>query len=253
MKTTTSQSVNIRPAALALCSALCIACGVEVQVAEDPTAPQSPETPETKLPLTPPETPNPSSPKPPTEPPPPTPLACQPLCETLSDNGCMTQESCLSSCEEQQAIQPFDETEGEAFRVCMESDPLCFVQPRDCMLHVLHPEPFQQQIRIRLDGFEDYENLQVHTGLSHGNALIGQHTTLVKDGSFELVFEETLHINSSRLVLFYIDVNGNNSCDIHDFVKSETVPVTGPASEPVFELQLQRQDLNSTPSMCPFI
>lgn len=163
---------------------------------------------------------------------------CPALCSVLVDGSCLTESqgafSCETSCERVLAGQPAEA--HDAFQVCAQTNPLCFETPEACVWSTLYPDPFEQTVVYTASGFEAFDGMVVHAGLSEADGVIGLQQATVLDGAFTLEFTEALPVLHSRLILLYVDTNGDAACSPGtDFGDSVNVPVSGNFGAPVFE------------------
>jgi hypothetical protein len=159
------------------------------------------------------------------------------LCAVVLPEGCLGPDAPFGSCQDEcvRVLTDQPSIAQDAFAECVATDPLCFLRTEDCVWGKLYPDPFAQTIELTGTEFEAFEGLSVRGGLSEGDGVIAVTQTTIVAGTFLFSFDVILPMFASRLVLAYVDVDGDGNCTPGvDFGISEHVPISGSFDDPTF-------------------
>jgi hypothetical protein len=155
-----------------------------------------------------------------------------------SEEPLLTPEECAAMCSEradtidERAFCPFDMLAGdcptvcgeyadfelptqEAFTTCVTDDPLCYIDIHDCVAWVRYPGATLARLNLTATGFDADAGMTVVLGLQEASSDFSMVTSEVTaDGGFAASWSEEVNAHrSSQLVLYYVDQNGNGTCD----------------------------------------
>lgn len=125
-------------------------------------------------------------------------------CPVAADVTC--EEWCLD------AGSGTDAPVADALMRCIETDPLCFQTPLQCVLGVLYPEPFPHTVTLIGTGFDVPDGTIVVAGVDQAADELVLTRGVVTAGAFELRIDVTMPALASHLTMFYLDVAEPGSC-----------------------------------------
>ncbi|PRP93511.1 hypothetical protein [Enhygromyxa salina] len=178
---------------------------------------------------------------------------CEQSCAVLSADSCLTEDACLTYCEDESL--GWDPAVGQAFAACAATNPLCFQSVEGCMLAELHPPGSPISIRIDGAGFDAHEGMPIRVwGDPDVDPQFAGEATVV-DGAFSFAWAEPVQIFDvfGPLLLAYIDVDDDGSCDGDiDVAASLNTAWNGDLLDPVFEVSMVAP-LDPAAFVCDFV
>ncbi|MEO1273503.1 MAG: hypothetical protein AAFX99_35915, partial [Myxococcota bacterium] len=159
---------------------------------------------------------------------------CAQTCANRSSNACEPDptQSCIDACLGLTAVYP---TAIDTALLACFADDLCTSGLDSCILERLYPEPINLPVTIAGDGFDEVaDDTQVF--LVAGESATGQ--TTVQKGNFSVTVDTTGPAHVAPRVSWYIDVDGNTTCDENDIAGSNTATFTGGFDAPTYSLLL---------------
>lgn len=179
----------------------------------------------------------------------PQPSSCGQVCAELKPDSCLRPEDCASYCVQESPAWSLEI--GEAYAVCVATNSLCYESIEGCMLNALHPAGSEHAFVLEGVGFDDYEGLEVYlvNELQLETTEL-QQTVLAGQFSFAWSVEYQPFDTAGPLVMYYIDVNSDDSCSPDtDWVGSGYLEWNGELATPSFLLELSPMD-DSSPGIC---
>jgi len=147
--------------------------------------------------------------------------ACEASCALRASDGpgagfCDFRESpeCVDFCTSSVADQSIEVQ--EALQFCIETDPLCFQTPLQCVLSRLYPEPFEHTTTLVGSGFDAWPTAPVVAAMERGGApgtFVFGDALVGEDGTFEIEITQTLGVGAAHNVYFFVDVDMDGDCD----------------------------------------
>ena len=142
-------------------------------------------------------------------------LICSEREDNLDENGLCSFEAtsgdCLSSCDDYSAFQLSTQ---EAFATCVATDNLCYVHIDDCVAGQVYPGKTVAPVTVTATGFDAYAGEPVVLGMADSDSFVMKSAAVSGVGGFEVTWsQEILASDSRQLVFYYVDLNGDGSCD----------------------------------------
>jgi hypothetical protein len=164
---------------------------------------------------------------------------CQAACASTTEGSCFSTPVCSSYCE----VNAPDWTVeiGAAFASCAAENPLCFETVEGCLLSELHPVGSLHTVRVDGSGFGAYDGKVLRVWHDPGAAPSFGGEVVIAGGTFSFEWEEAIHPfdTGGPLLLFYVDLDGDDACTASvDVTASEYPAWNGDLVDPVFELVL---------------
>jgi hypothetical protein len=167
----------------------------------------------------------------------PEPFDCQAACANPAQGSCVMGEPCLELCANESP--GWSAAIAEAFATCVATDPLCFNSLANCLLGGLHPTGTEHPLRLTGVGFEAYDGLTflvLHD--PDFPPAFGGAATIV-DGGFEFEWLEPVPATEyGPLLVFWVDVDGDETCNIADLTGFVSLGWNGDLLAPEYTAEL---------------
>jgi hypothetical protein len=182
----------------------------------------------------------------------PEPFDCTMACATLADGGCLTSEACVATCE---AESPdWSDALRDAFTGCVASDPLCFTTLDQCLAQTIHPAGSTFPVAFTGVGFDAYDGLTIRVWHDPDKPTSFGGSATIVDGAFAFDWVEPVPVSTSSgpLILWYVDVDADESCSAPDVKSAITLDWNQDLLEPAFSKQIEPPETNAD-FVCDFV
>jgi hypothetical protein len=117
----------------------------------------------------------------------------------------------------------------DAYIQCISTDPLCFQNILQCTLGNAYPTPFEQTVTVDATGFARFIGTTIQLGLQERPNEFVRTALDIEAAEFSVAFEVLMSVQQSKLVIWYIDMDGDGAC-------RPDQDITGSASFDLFQL-----------------
>lgn len=182
----------------------------------------------------------------------PEPFDCELACATLADGGCLTSEACIATCESESPS--WTDPLREAFTSCVANDPLCFTSLDQCLAQTIHPEGSEFPLSFAGVGFDAFDGRTIRVWHDPDKATDFEGTATITDGAFAFEWVEPVPVSTSSgpLLLWYVDIDGDESCSAPDLKSALTLEWNQDLVAPAFAAEIQPPSTNAD-FVCDFV
>jgi hypothetical protein len=164
---------------------------------------------------------------------------CANACITAVDGTCFPTAACIDYCEAN--ASGWAPEVAKAFAACAADNPLCFETVPNCILGKLHATGTSHPVRLEGSGFAEYEGKHLIVWNDPGVNIPFGGDVMIVGGKFSFEWFEPVAVSDTgtSLLLMYIDIDGNGSCNpAADITASVSPQWNGDYLNPIFTATL---------------